>query len=33
MLTCLKYTSWKIERLRLIIHDDAKSFEIVDWVN
>ncbi|KAI9050716.1 hypothetical protein LZ554_004836 [Drepanopeziza brunnea f. sp. 'monogermtubi'] len=27
------YTSWEIERLRLIIHDNVKSWEIVDWVN
>ncbi|PVH74750.1 hypothetical protein DL98DRAFT_519082 [Cadophora sp. DSE1049] len=29
--TRLLYTEWAIERLRLVIHDDVKSWEIVDW--
>ncbi|KAL8414307.1 hypothetical protein RB594_005509 [Gaeumannomyces avenae] len=27
------YTSWGIDRHRLIVRDDAKSWEIVDWVD
>ncbi|KAH7403555.1 hypothetical protein BKA64DRAFT_454319 [Cadophora sp. MPI-SDFR-AT-0126] len=29
--TRLLYTEWAIERLRLVISDDVKSWEIVDW--
>lgn len=27
------YTEWKIERLRLLIKDDAKEWEINQWVD
>ncbi|KAK0115205.1 hypothetical protein ONS96_013671 [Cadophora gregata f. sp. sojae] len=29
--TRLLYTEWAIERLRLVINDDVRSWEIVDW--
>ena len=28
-----RYTEWQIERLKLLVKDDAADFEITQWVD
>ena len=33
LTSIFRYTEWRIERLRLLIKDDASAFELTSWVD